>query len=102
MLLMASMLWEHVEVVHLSTNMRVHLYADAQAGTFADVLLRVGEGKVPIISAVDCIWIPPGGVTETLDELKAAVLAIYPFIFRMQSGCVKEQSLLRKMILLHM
>ena len=65
---------EHVEVAHLSTNMRVHLYADAQAGAFAVVLLRVGEGKIPIISAVDCIRIPLGGnVTETLDELKAAV-----------------------------
>ena len=28
----ASMLWKHVEVVHLSTNMHVHLYADALAG----------------------------------------------------------------------
>ena len=71
------MLWEHVEVVHLSTNVRVHFYADAQAGAFAVVLLRVGEGKIPIISAVDCIRIPLGGgninVTETLDELKAVV-----------------------------
>ena len=95
---------EQVEVVHLSTNMRVHLYGNALAGAFADVLLRIGEGKIPIISAVDCIRIPLGGgnVTETLDELKALLLAIHPFIFRIQSGCVKEQSLLHKMILLHM
>ena len=73
---------EHVEVVHLSTNMRVHLYADAQAGAFAVVLLRVGEGKIPI-SAVDCIRIPLGGgnVTETLDELKAASFGSLPIHF---------------------
>ena len=59
----------------MSTNIRVHLYVDTQAGATADVLLRIGEGKIPIISAVDCIWIPPGGgnVTDTLNELKAAV-----------------------------
>ena len=39
---------EHVEDVHLSTNMCVHLYADTQAGAFADVLLRIGEGKITI------------------------------------------------------
>ena len=33
---------EQVEVVHLSTNMRVHLYRNALAGAFADVLLRIG------------------------------------------------------------
>ena len=66
----ASKLWEHVEVVHLSTNMRVHLYADTLAGKFAD-LLRIGEGKIPNISAVDCIRIPSGGgnVVDSMEEL---------------------------------
>ena len=64
----------------MSTNMHVLLYADTQAGEFADVLLRIREGKIPIISAVDCIWIPAGGgdVTDTLDELKAAVFGNLP------------------------
>ena len=79
-----SQLWEHVDVVHLSTNMRVHLYADTQAGTFANVLLRIGEAKIPIVSAADCIQIPLGGgtVTETLDGLKAAVFGNLPFNFQ--------------------
>ena len=35
----ASKLWEHVQVMHLSTSMRVHLRADILAEKFADVLL---------------------------------------------------------------
>ena len=36
------------------------------------------------ISAVDCIWMPPGGsnVTETLDELKAAAFGNLPIHFQ--------------------
>ena len=69
----ASKLWEHVQVMHLSTNMRVHLHADTLAGKFADVLLKIGEGSIPISSAVDCIRIPPesGNVVDTIEEVKA-------------------------------
>ena len=63
----ASKLWKHVEVVHLSTNVSVHLYADTLAGAFANVLLRIGKAKKLIVSAANCIQIPLGGgiVTET-------------------------------------
>ena len=33
-----SKLWEHVQVMHLSTNMHVHLHTGTLAGKSADVL----------------------------------------------------------------
>lgn len=52
----ASYLWQHVEPLRLSTNMRVHLHqlllqggragaAAADSGDFANLLLQVGNGK---------------------------------------------------------
>ena len=38
----ASKLWEHVQVMHLSTNMRVHLRTGTLARKSADVLLKNG------------------------------------------------------------
>ena len=55
----ASKLWEHVQVMHLSTNMRVYLRADTLAGKSADVLLKNGYESIPNSSAVDYIQIPP-------------------------------------------
>ena len=38
----ASKLWEHFQVMHLSTNMRVHLRTGTLAEKSADVLLKNG------------------------------------------------------------
>ena len=46
--LKSSVLWQHVEVLTLSTNMRVHLHGDEKAGDFSRVLLDIGNGALPV------------------------------------------------------
>ena len=46
--LKSSVLWQHVEVLTLSTNMRVHLHGDEMAGDFSRVLLDTGNGALPV------------------------------------------------------
>ena len=74
----ASKIWEHVQVMHPSTNMCVYLRADTLAGKSADVLLKNGYGSIPISSAVDYIQIPPesGNVVDTIEELKAEFFSV--------------------------
>jgi hypothetical protein len=48
MIFKPSFLWQHVQRLQLSTNMRVQLYGDASAGLFASKLLDVGNGAVPV------------------------------------------------------
>lgn len=43
-----SPLWEHVQKFKLSTNMRVHLQGDVEAGAFAAKLLTIGDGVHPL------------------------------------------------------
>ena len=40
-----SLLWDHVIVKHLHTNMRVQLHGDEAAGKFANQFLDIGDGK---------------------------------------------------------
>ena len=63
--------------MHLSTNMRVHLCTGTLAGKSADVLLKNGQGSVPINSVVDYIRIPPesGNVVDTIEKLKAKIFS---------------------------
>lgn len=49
--LKTSALWQHVQVMKLTKNMRVLLTGTA-AATFADHLLEVGEGRVPVATDV--------------------------------------------------
>ena len=44
-----SKLWEHVQVMHLSTNMRVHLRTGTLAGKSADCLLNRDRGVSPLV-----------------------------------------------------
>ena len=46
--LKSSVLWQHVEVLTLSTNMRVHLHGDEMAGDFSGVLLVIGNGALTV------------------------------------------------------
>lgn len=43
-----SSLWEIVQKVSLTTNQRVRLLGDLDAGNFAATLLKVGDGKYPV------------------------------------------------------
>ncbi|XP_075125698.1 uncharacterized protein LOC142198565 [Leptodactylus fuscus] len=42
----ASPLWAQVQKLHLTCNMRVHLYNDLQSGAFASKLLEIGDGRL--------------------------------------------------------
>lgn len=86
----ASKLWERVEVMHLSINMHIHLYANGE-----QLLMSSWEVEIPISSSVNCIWIPPesGNIVTNIKELKIAVLAIYTNIITL----CEERSLLWEM-----
>ncbi|XP_046972349.1 ATP-dependent DNA helicase pif1-like [Vanessa cardui] len=45
--LKASALWVHVKKYCLTTNMRVQLHQDSQAGHYAATLLKIGEDRMP-------------------------------------------------------
>ena len=55
--LKSSPLWPRIETMELATNMRA-LNGDDQAGAYADFLLRVGDGRLPIIAAPDTVQVP--------------------------------------------
>lgn len=42
----SSTLWSKVIKFSLTTNMRVHLYNDINAGNYADTLLKIGDGRL--------------------------------------------------------
>ena len=73
--LKSSPLWRHVKVLTLSTNMRVHLQGDVSAGQFAEQLLAIGNGKIPVDPANGLITIPGNfcNVVKSVEELKNSV-----------------------------
>ena len=71
-----SYLWKFIHIFHLTTNMRVHLRGDTQAGMFAEYLLSIGDGTYPLTELPSVITIPEFiSCTATLDEMKGK---IYP------------------------
>jgi hypothetical protein len=73
--LKASYLWRHVIKLGLKTNMLVHLQGDVSAGHFAQQLLAVGNGKVPVEPTSGLISIPDNfcNVVESIEVLKSSV-----------------------------
>ncbi|XP_074115969.1 ATP-dependent DNA helicase pif1-like [Cotesia typhae] len=53
-----SYLWKYVKKITLSTNMRVHLLKDDSAKTFAQQLLDMGDGKIPVDPSTQEISFP--------------------------------------------
>jgi hypothetical protein len=70
--LKSSYLWRHVKPLKLSTNMRVHLQGDVSAGQFAEQLLAIGNGKIPVDPANGLINISDNfcNVVRSVEELK--------------------------------
>lgn len=68
-----SPLWQHIQHRTLSTNLRAHLSGDQHAATFANLLLDIGNGTVPVVNQPDTINIPAGlgHTAHNLDELKS-------------------------------
>ncbi|CAK1583772.1 unnamed protein product [Parnassius mnemosyne] len=44
--LKSSILWNKVTKFSLTTNMRVHLYNDINAGNYSDTLLKIGDRRM--------------------------------------------------------
>ncbi|RCN49487.1 hypothetical protein ANCCAN_04428 [Ancylostoma caninum] len=74
--LKASYLWRHVRKMTLTTNMRVHLQGDLSAKSFAQQLLRLGDGDFPVDPDNDLISFPSDfcNLTESPEELIVKVL----------------------------
>ena len=73
--LKASYLWRYVSKLGLTTNMRVHLQGDVSAGRFAQQLLTLGDGKLPIDPTNGLINIPNNfcNLVESIEVLKNSV-----------------------------
>ncbi|RCN45090.1 hypothetical protein ANCCAN_08900 [Ancylostoma caninum] len=77
--LKASYLWRHVQKMTLTTNMRVHLQGDLSAQSFAQQLLRLGEGEFPVDPETDLISFPSDfcNITDSPEEL---IVKVFPDI----------------------
>ena len=64
----------------MTTNMRVYLHRDDEADRFANMLLSVGNGKIPT-SAQDTIEIPPT-LANVLHSRETVIERIYPDLHR--------------------
>ena len=73
--LKASYLWRYVRKLGLTTNMRVHLQDDVSAVQFAQQLLTLGDGKVPVNPTNGLISIPNSfcNLVESIEVLKTSV-----------------------------
>ena len=74
--LKSSPLWPRVDTMELATNMRAR-NGDDQADEFADFLLRVGDGRLPVVAAPDTIEVPEP-VRSPAGNLDALVDRIFP------------------------
>ncbi|XP_061398409.1 uncharacterized protein LOC133334127 [Musca vetustissima] len=79
--LKSSSLWSHVKTLKLTTNMRVALQNDTSALQFSKQLLDLGNGKVPVNPATNCITFPPDfcKMTQSIEDL---IISIFPNIDR--------------------
>lgn len=77
--LKSSRLWAHVH--KLTLTMRVQLQNDTSAVRFAEQLLDVGNGKMPVDVTTKCITFPPDfcNLTETKTDL---IQCVFPDIIQ--------------------
>lgn len=75
--LKASYLWNRVEKVTLSTNMRVHLLKEASAQTFSKQLLDIGNGQISIDHSTNEITFPPN-FCQMKPSIQAVVDKVFP------------------------
>ena len=65
-----SYLWKEVRHLKLTTNMRVHLQGDREAGAFAKMLINVGGGKANIVHQPDTVRVAVlGNYATSVDDL---------------------------------
>ena len=68
-------LWPKVRTLRLTTNMRVHLYGDRESGSYAQLLLQIGNGRIHTDPEDGLINVPCGTVVQSCDEL---IQAFFP------------------------
>ncbi|XP_065835787.1 uncharacterized protein [Oscarella lobularis] len=66
-------LWPKVQTLRLTTNMRAHLFGDAQSGAYADLLMQIGNGEIAPDPQDGLIAVPCGTVVQSTDELLESV-----------------------------
>ena len=66
-------IWPKVRTMRLTTNMRVHLYGDRESGSYAQLLLEIGNGTIPTGPEDGLINVPCGTVVQSPNELIQAV-----------------------------
>lgn len=71
-----SVLWSHVEKLHLTTNMRVHLYNDRNACQFSDDLMKIGEGTIRTDDQGRIVF-PPNFAT-LVDSTNELISKVFP------------------------
>jgi PIF1-like helicase/Helitron helicase-like domain at N-terminus len=88
-----SFLWRHVQKISLSINMRVHL-GDETAQTFSDILLKIGEGKIPVQQSGKIIL--PQNFCNFMSSVSDLINAIYPDVAENSKNLnwLKERSIL--------
>ena len=69
----SSYLWQHVKILTLQTNMRVHLSGDQNASEFSEKLLRVGNGEVPTDENNEIDMSQIGNIVQSSEELSESV-----------------------------
>ena len=92
--LKSSPLWQHVQVMKLSKNMRM-LLAGHNSATFADHLLEIGEGRVPVATDVGphkiCLKEDFAFAGDSLTQLCNQSSMTLPQNTVMQNGYAQEQ-----------
>ncbi len=74
--LKSSFLWQQVQTLTLSTNMRVYLERDATAGEFSSMLLSIGNGELTADES-GLVTIPPG-CGELVNGVEALSGKVFP------------------------
>lgn len=74
--LKSSTLWATVRKFSLTTNMRVHLYDDTNAGNYAETLLKIGDGRLET-DAEGCVTLT-GDFCQLVHSDSELVASVYP------------------------
>ena len=69
----SRVIWPKVRTLRLTTNMRVHLYGDRESGSYAQLLLLIGNGTIPTDHEDGLINVPCGTVVQSSNEVIQAV-----------------------------
>ncbi|GFR74752.1 ATP-dependent dna helicase pif7-like protein [Elysia marginata] len=72
----SSMLWSCITPLQLRTNMRVYLSGSTEAGIFADMLLRLGDGLIPATENPDTIPLHQFGII--VQTTKQLIDSVFP------------------------